>query len=80
MSLNSVSIAVKGGLPQLFEGSISGELATRQVQLTDAVRKLEQVVSRFRTPNRHIHVIDGLDELITPDERQYAIVSTPGRD
>lgn len=75
MSLNSVSVAVKGGLPQLFEGSISGELATRQVQLTDAVRKLEQVVSQFRTPNRHIHVIDGLDELITPDERQYASLS-----
>lgn len=75
MSLNSVSLALKGGLPQLFEGSVGGEFSTRQVQLTDAVRKLERVVSQFRTPNRHIHVIDGLDELITPDERQYASLS-----
>jgi hypothetical protein len=75
MSIRSVNVALKGGLPKLFEGSVSSELATRQTQLTDAVGRLEAIASRYRTSSKHIHVIDGLDELIAPDSRTYSSLS-----
>ena len=75
LSLRSVSVALKGGLPSVYEGSLSAEFTTRQVQLTEAVGRLEDIVSRFSTNNRHIHIIDGLDELLSPDDRTYASLS-----
>lgn len=75
LSLRSVSVALKGGFSSLAGGAIDAEFSTRQVQLTDAVGRLEAIVSHFRTDSRHLHVIDGLDELLTPDDRQYASLS-----
>lgn len=75
MSIRSVNLAAKGGLPKLFEGAISGEFVTRQAQLTDVVGRIEALTTKYRTASKHMHVIDGLDELLTPDARTYSSLS-----
>ena len=75
LSLRSVNVAIKGGLAAIGDASVNAEYATRQVQLTDAAGRVEQIASNFSTDSRHIHVIDGLDELLSPDDRTYASLS-----
>lgn len=75
LSLRSVNVAMKGGLAAVYGASLNAEFTTRQVQLTDAAGRLEQIASTFSTDSRHIHVIDGLDELLSPDDRTYASLS-----
>ncbi|WP_278234630.1 hypothetical protein [Isoptericola sp. AK164] len=75
LSLRSVSLALKGGLRDVAEASASAEYSTRQVQLTDAVGRLERIANGFQTQSRHIHVIDGLDELINPGDKTYSSLS-----
>ncbi|GAA4378102.1 P-loop ATPase, Sll1717 family [Agromyces bauzanensis] len=75
LSLRSVNVALKGGLPSVYGASVDAEFSTRQVQLTDAAGRVEQIASTFSTESRHIQIIDGLDELLSPDDRTYASLS-----
>jgi hypothetical protein len=75
LSLKSVNMAAKGGLPTILEASVTAEHESRQVQLTDAIGRVQSIVMNFRTDSRHIHVIDGLDELLSPDSSAYGSLS-----
>ena len=75
LSLRSAQIAVTGRLPSLFEGSLSVEFGSRQVELSDATGRLLDVVSGFRSESRHLVVVDGLDELLSPDGATYGSLS-----
>ncbi|WP_156532794.1 P-loop ATPase, Sll1717 family [Cellulosimicrobium sp. I38E] len=73
LSLRSVNVAMKGGLPAIYEASVQAEYGTRQVQLTDAAARVEKAISNLRTNSKHVHIIDGLDELLSPQRSNIRI-------
>jgi hypothetical protein len=75
LSLRSADVSIRGQLPLLLEGAVAATIEAKRLALSEATDRMRQAVENFRTPHRHIVIIDGLDELLRPDGTTYQSLS-----
>lgn len=61
--------AVRVAIPPFFEGSHKQQ--TAHIDVPYFVENLKRLVLNLRTPNRHVLVLDGLDEIVTTQTAQW---------
>lgn len=68
LGLSSAEISLKGGLPPFVSGAISASTGgqSRELSADRAAGTLLNRIAEYSSPNRHLMIIDGLDELLSP--------------
>ena len=61
--------AVKVNIPPFFEGQHKRQ--NSQIDVPYFVENLKRLLNNLRTPNKHILVLDGLDEIVTTQSAQW---------
>ena len=71
MVLTSSSRTFKIKLPVLFESEFRRDRHEQNLKFPFFVEKLKNILVNTRSPNRHILIIDGLDDILTSNTAQY---------
>lgn len=83
LALASSKTSFRAQIPKLLEYAHEREFSGQDLQFVALVDKLKEVVAGFRTPNRHVLMVDGLDEILTKRQVQYdslaALISEASR-
>jgi Novel STAND NTPase 1/OST-HTH/LOTUS domain len=75
LSMKSAELTLSGGLPGVFSVDGKATFETSVAVLDHASALLRDLISDFQTPNRHLLIIDGVDELLTPDPASYTAMA-----
>src|SRR5438309_2203151 len=71
MVLTSSSRTFKVKLPVVFESEFRRDRHEQNLKFPFFVEKLKTILINAHSPNRHILVIDGLDDILTSNTQQY---------
>lgn len=69
--MTSSKQSFKAKIPSLLEAGFEAEFASQDTAMVQLVSYLKDIVFRFQSPNRHLLIIDGLDDILTQREVQY---------
>lgn len=76
LSLKSAEISVQAGVASILELGAKATFEGNTGALDTGITMLREVVSTYQTDTRHLIIIDGVDELLSPDSSSFVAIGS----